>query len=73
MTEYCSKLYEGNDEEQIEEMNTRCPKKIVPRCVATVERLYIQLSQFLHSLHGSSFNLEFETLCESIRNVVADL
>ena len=33
-------------------LSTECPRIIVPVCMATVEELYIQLSQFLQSCIG---------------------
>ena len=48
-------------------------KKFVPRlCGYCGGALDSVISVFVQ-LHGSSFNLEFETLFESIRHVVADL
>ena len=46
------------------------PKKLCPVCVATAQELYISV---FTQVHRSSFNLEFETLLESICHVVADL
>ena len=52
---------------------TRCPKIIVPRlrgyCGGAVDSI---ISIFIQ-LHWSGFNLEFETLFESIGQAIADL
>ena len=46
--------------------STECPKKIVPRLCGCCEGAVDSVISLFIQLHRSSFNLEFETLFESI-------
>ena len=46
--------------------STRYPKKLCPVSVAAMEKLWIQLSRFLHVCIGQASNCSLRPLCESI-------
>ena len=51
---------------RITSYHTGYPKKLCPVCEAALEELQIRSSLFFTQLHRPGFNLEFETLYESI-------